>query len=265
MTDQNTPRDRRFSGRQITTMVAAVCVAVLASPLAAWAVVGSFSSSSSSIPAVYAKNTASGSGAKAVYGNAAGTSGTEYGVYGRSGSTQGYGVYSAGRIGSSGVLVCTKCVTGADVNAATLPTVPDSSRLGGHAPSYFARIVPLSWIQAPDTGVNHELADVGGLILSAECVTNTNSGINIVSIGAATDTAASSGTLNGFVVGTSSAGAFGFPLSTTRRAVADANGPQQVEGTATYRNNATRKVVTVSFHLYGGPNCEVFGNVLTSG
>lgn len=246
----------RFSGRQVTVMVVAVCAAIVAAPVAALAVVGSFSSTSASTPAVSARNSSSGSGAKAVYGNASATSGTVYGVYGRTSSTHGYGVYSAGRLGTSGALVCSHCVTGGDVNAATLPTVPNASKLGGNSPSYYARIVPLSRI-LPADGNDYKLADLGGLQVHASC-----SQAPRVELTFRTDDTASNGTLNYFFVTGDSAGAHGLPLSTSVDFFFDSTTTQE-EGTATYRNNATGRVVTVSFHLYG-PNCEVFGNILTT-
>lgn len=104
-----------------------------------------------------ATNSSSGSGAKAVYGNAPASHGTTYGVYGRATSADGYGVYSAGRLGSSGRLVCSRCVTGADVDAATLPEVPNAHKFAGHASSYYARIVPLSWVGAVGPGDTYRI------------------------------------------------------------------------------------------------------------
>jgi hypothetical protein len=256
---------KRFTGRQVTAMVIAVCIAVVAAPAAALAAIGTFSSGSASTPAVSAVNTAAGSGAKAVYGKASASSGTVYGVYGRSNSSSGYGVYSSGRLGSSEALVCSHCVTGGDINAASFPTVPNASDLGGHGPSYYARIVPLSWIGTPDTGELHELADVGGLIVYGDCYHDYDLGVQISNVDVATDSAAAAGTINFSTVSSSGdTSASGEPLSTTGETIATSSNAQQVEGTATYRNNATGQIATISFHTYAD-NCEVFGNVLTAG
>jgi hypothetical protein len=251
---------RRFTGQQITVMVIAASVAVIAAPVAALAAVASFSSGSATTPAVSAKNTSSGSGAKAVYGNASASKGTTYGVYGRAASAGGYGVYSAGRLGSSGKLVCSHCVTGADVNAATLPTVPDASDLGGHAPSYYARIVPLSWVGTTDQQL-HLLADVDGLSIYGLCNTSPDAELFL-----GPDTNADLGTVNYFdVFATNVATANGFPLTNTSpRLITFSAGTTQSEGTLTYRFDGTGRIVTINFHLYGA-NCELFGNVFTAG
>jgi hypothetical protein len=259
----DTTSHRLFSGRQITTMVVAGCVALVAAPVAARAATAVFSSSSASTPAVAARNSSAGTGAKAVYGNASAGHGITYGVYGRAGSAHGFGVYAAGRLGTSGALVCSRCVTGGDVNASTLPTVPDAARLGGHARSYYARIVPLSWLGSVGTG-DHLLADVDGLSVYAYCQpggsSTTDAGMTV-----AADTAAGAGTLNEFrVLSTELAFSNGFPLGTTKQSIGDSNGAVQTEGTAIYRNDATGRIVTINFHLYGS-NCEAFGDVVTAG
>jgi hypothetical protein len=257
--------EKRFTGRQLTVVVVAVCVAVVAAPVAAFAATGSFSSSSAK-PAVSAKNTSSASGAKAVYGNASATIGTTYGVYGRSRSADGYGVYSAGRLGSSGALVCSHCVTGADINAATLPKVPDASKLGDHGPSYFARIVPLSALLPTDPGCPnacnfHPLAHVDGLTVSGGC----NATLQVDAIAVTADSASDDGTVNFFyVTSPSTASAGGVPVGTSRQVIATSVGAVQTEGSVIYRNNATGRIITINFHLYGA-NCELFGDVVTAG
>jgi hypothetical protein len=251
---------RRFTGQQITVMVVAVCVAVVAAPVAALAAAASFSSRSASTPAVSAKNSSSGSGAKAVYGNAAASHGTTYGVYGRAASAAGYGIYSAGRLGSSGKLVCSHCVTGGDINIATVPTVPNAAELGGHARSYYARVVPLSWIGTTDQQL-HRLADVDGLSIYGLCNTSPDAELFL-----AADTDADLGTVNYFeVTATEFATASGFPLTNTSPRLIDVSaGPSQTEGTVTYRFNSTGRIITINLHMYGA-NCELFGNVLTAG
>ena len=254
---------RCFTGRQITVMVVAGCVAVVAAPVAALAAAASFSSSSASTPAVSAKNSSSGSGAKAVYGNASAGQGITYGVYGHSASAAGYGLYSAGRLGSSGALVCSHCVTGGDVDVAGLPTVPNAGKLGGHAPSYYARIVALSWIGAVGPG-DHRLGDVDGVSVYGYCEDLGTE--NQVGLTVAVDSAADNGTLNRFSVyaaGGPAASATGFPLSTTKQLIDSSDGTSQTEGTAIYRDNATGRIITINFHLYGA-NCEIFGDILTT-
>lgn len=51
---------------------------------------------------------------------------TTYGVYECAASTGGFGVYSAGRLGTSRKLICTHCLTGGDINAATFPTISNA-------------------------------------------------------------------------------------------------------------------------------------------
>jgi hypothetical protein len=251
--------EKRFTGRQIVTMVVAVSVAVVAAPVAALAATASFSSRSASTPAVAARNSSSGSGAKAVYGNASATKGRTYGVYGRAASTGGFGVYSAGRLGSSGKLVCSHCVTGADINAATLPTVPNATKLGNHPSPYYARIVPLSWVGTTDTKL-HKLADVDGLTVFGLCNTSPDAELFL-----AADSDADVGAVNYFdVTATNVATAYGFRLTTSPRLTVFSAGSTQTEGTITYRFDATRRVITIDFHLWGD-NCELFGNVLTAG
>jgi hypothetical protein len=263
MTGPGTTKERRFTGRQITVMVVAVCVAV-AAPAAAYAATASFVSNSASTPAVSAKNTASGQGAKAVLGNASARHGTTYGVYGRATSGNGYGVYAAGRLGTSGKLACSHCVTGGDVDVAGFPTVPDAKSLGGHAPSYYARTVPLSWVGSVAPG-DQRLADVDGLSVYVYCEDLGSK--NEVGMTVATDTSASAGTLNRFSVyaaGGGSATATGYPLSTTKELIDASDGAIQTEGTAIFRNNATGRIITIDFHLYGA-TCEAFGDVVTAG
>ena len=258
-----TPRADRFTGRQITTMVVAVCLVVVATPAVAAAATALFSSSSASTPALTAKNTSSGTGAKAVFGNATASGGTTYGVYGRAASPHGYGVFAAGRLGTSGPLVCSHCVSGGDVNASSLPAVPSANNLGGHAPSYYARVVPLSWIGTVGSG-DHLLADVDGLSVYGFCQVG-GSNTNDVGITVAADTTADNGTVNYFVVlSTQLAFADGFPLSTTKRDIGDSNGSGQTEGSAIYRNDATGRIITIDYHLFG-QTCELFGDVTTSG
>ena len=258
--DGTDDRMQRFSGRQITIIVVAVCLTVVATPFAALAASASFSSNSASTPAVSARNTASGSGAKAVLGNATATSGTVYGVYGHAGSAQGYGVYSSGRLGTSGRLVCSQCVTAADVDTAGFPTVPDASKLGGHTPSYYARVAPLSAI-VPGNGQDQVLADIDGITIVGNCVS-----VPQVSLGFRADSTADDGTLNYFEVNhNASVVASGSPLSTGTVYLPSANAFEaQTEGTAIYRNSTTGRVITVNFHLYA-QNCEVFGQATTAG
>jgi hypothetical protein len=257
---------RRFTSRQITVMVVAVSTAVfVAAPVAALAAAGSFTSSSAGTPAVSAKNTSSGSGAKAVFGNASASRGTTYGVYGRASSSGGFGVYSAGRLGSSGKLVCTHCVTGGDVDTETLPSVPsanDANALAGHAPAYYARIVPLSELLPADSDY-HTLATVDGLSVLGKCTTFPQATIAVE----ADSSAAAKAEVNYFYVDSSAhAQAGGAPLAQSVEArIAVSTGPTQTEGSAIYRNNATGREITINYHLYAAAECEVFGDVLTAG
>jgi hypothetical protein len=259
----------RFTGRQLTTMVVALSVAIVAAPVAALAATGSFASSSASVAAVSATNSAAASGAKAVYGNASGTSGTTFGVLGAANSSAGYGVYSAGRLGTTGALVCAHCVDGADINAPTFPRVPDAGKLAGHAPSYYARIAPLSWA-GPVGPAENGIAVLGGVIVYASCRASNPGPTAQLAVAAQTD--ADAGTINYFDVqpigstriGTPNAQAGGQPLTAVPVRVAESIGAIQVEGTATFRRNSDGRVVTISFHLYGA-TCEVFGNALTTG
>lgn len=250
------PATQRVTGRQLTVIIVAVSAAVIATPMVALAATGTFSSASARTPAVSAKNGSSGSGAKAVYGNAAASRGSVYGVYGHTNSAHGYGVYSAGRLGSSGELVCAQCVTGADVNASTFPTVPDAGKLGGHTPSYYARIIPLSAVLPLDT-TDHLLADVDGLRVFGEC------GSHFVNIAVRTDSTADDGTINFFFVSGTSAQSGGTPLTTTRVQLASAFSSIQTEGSAVYRRGASGRIVTINFHLFGD-GCELFGDALTA-
>jgi hypothetical protein len=247
-----------LSGRQVTVIVVAVCAALVASPVVALAATGTFASSSASQPAVSAKNSSSGSGAKAVSGNASASSGSVYGVYGHTNSSHGYGVYSAGRLGTSGALACAHCVTGADVNAATLPTVPSASKLGGHAPSYYARIVPLSDV-LPRDGSDQHLADVAGLKVLASC----SSAPNYIYFAVAADSSARVGTVNYFYVSGTSAQSGGAVLDTTYQIIAHSSGGIQTEGNLVYRDNATGQIITFDFHLFGD-GCQLFGSVITT-
>jgi hypothetical protein len=237
-------------------LVVAVCTTVIAAPIAAIAATAVFTSSSASTPAVTATNSSATSGAKAVYGNASASSGTVYGVYGHTSSGSGYGVYSAGRLGSSGPLVCSHCVTGGDVNAATFPTMPNASKLGGNAPSYYARIVPLSSV-VPADNASHLLASVDGLEVFGWCDTSPR-----IRIFLAADTA---GTVNYFDVSGSTATANGFGIAAdTAEVVAASSGAQQTEGSAIYRSDTTGRIITINFHLFGA-GCQLFGDVLTTG
>jgi hypothetical protein len=224
-----------------------------------------FSSNSATTPAVSARNASSGSGAKAVFGNAAAATGTGTGVYGRSASAHGYGVYSAGRLGSSGALVCAHCVTGADIRVDTVPQVPsaaEAARLGGHLPAYYARVVPLSWV-GPTDATYHRIADVAGLGVYGMC-TATGGG-NLVQLYASADTAAGTGTMNIFVVEAGgTAIATGYPVGTAKVELNKSLGTNQDEGRAIYRDDATGRIVTIENHTYGA-NCEVFGDVITTG
>jgi hypothetical protein len=253
--------DRRLSPRQVTIMVVALCVAVVLAPVAAVAATAAFSSGSASTPAVSAKNTSSGTGAKAVYGNASASGGINYGIYGRTASAQGYGVYSAGRLGTSGALVCSHCVTGGDLKVASLPPLPDADHLGGHAASYYAHVVPLSY-SATELG-DHLVVAVDGLAIHVDC--ELQSVIPIESLRMAASSDGADGTLNWFsVTAGGTASASGTPLTTTMQSVATSTSGAQVEGTAIYRNNASGQIITVDFHLYAA-TCELFGDVLTSG
>lgn len=255
---------RAVSGRQLTAMVMAICLAVIATPVVAVAASAMFSSHSARTPAVAAKNTAAGNGAKAISGYASGKSGTTYGVYGKSRSAHGYGIYSAGRLGSSGPLVCSHCVSGADVKASTLPTVPsatDAGALGGHKPLYYARVVPLSWIGVAD-GARHKIADLDGFGVYGNCETS-NSG-QIVHVWVAADDISGAGTVNYFIAqygGTLETN--GYPVETTQVEINRSVSTGQYEGTAIYRNNATGRIITIDTHTYGA-NCEVFGDMLTT-
>lgn len=252
---------RLFTGRQVTVMVVAVCVAVVVTPVAAFAASGSFSSSSASTPAVTAKNTSSGDGAKAVYGNASAGSGKTYGIYGHTNSSHGFGVYSAGRLGSTGELVCPHCVTGGDIDAATLPTVPsaaDAEHLDGHAPSYYARIVPLSVILPSDFNY-HVIATVDGLHVWGYC--QTGGGTDGIALSAAS--AAAVGTANYFHASANTVVASGTPIGTNPFTIAVSQGDLQVEGVIIYRNDATGRIITINFHLWG-TGCQLFGTVTTS-
>lgn len=244
-------------------MVVAVSAAVMvAAPVAALAAAGSFTSNSASTPAVSAKNTSSGSGAKAVYGNASAGQGTTYGVYGRAGSSGGYGVYSAGRLGASGDLVCSHCVTGGDVDAATLPTVPNASKLNGHSPAYYARVVPFSAL-VPGDFDNHKLAELDGLSIFGRC-TSVPTATLIVQ---ADDATAADAEINYFSVNSfGDAQAGGQPVTQSVEIhIASSSAQTQTEGSATYRNNATGRIITIDYHLYGdAPDCQVFGNAFTS-
>lgn len=246
----------RFTGRQLTVIIVAVCAAIIATPAVALAATATFSSASASTPAVSAKNSSSGSGAKAVYGNAAASGGTVYGVYGHTNSADGYGLYSAGRLGSSGELVCTQCVTGADIKASTFPTVPDAGKLGGHAPSFYARTVPLSAVLPLDS-TDHVVANVDGLQVLGEC------GSHVDNIAVRTGSTADNGTVNYFYVSGTSAQSGGSPLTTTRLQIASSFNATQTEGTAVYRNEATGRIITINFHLFGD-GCELFGDVNTA-
>lgn len=247
---------RRVSPRQITVMVVAVCAAVIATPIAARAATALFTSSSANAPAVTAKNSASGAGAKAVYGNASARSGKVYGLYGHTNSGGGYGVYSAGRLGSSGALVCSHCVTGGDVNAATFPRMPNSDQLGGHGPTYFARFVPL--FSVIPAGQGEVVARVGSVEVDGLC---TGSEVKMF---AHTHGPGATGTLNWFTVTGSTATASGVVLGGGGQVVAKSVGAEQTEGTAIYRDGNTWQIVTINFHLFGA-GCQLFGDMLTDG
>jgi hypothetical protein len=249
----------RFSARQVTVMVVAICVAVTAAPIAAVAATGAFSSGSSISPAVSAKNTSSGSGAKGIDGYASALSGTVYGVYGRTNSRNGFGVYSAGRLGTSGALVCSHCVTGGDVNVATLPTVPDASGLGGHKPAYYARFVPLS-STLPGDDQQYALATVDGLQVVGACA----SGGGFVTIKLRTDSVADDGTLSLTQVQGTSAATDEFDISPTTFVAPSASNTSTLQGTAIYRNNATGRIVRFDYHL-NGQACGVFGDLIAAG
>jgi hypothetical protein len=254
-------RARFFTARQVTVIVVAACIGLVAAPVAARAAAAAFSSASASTPAVAAKDSSSVSGAKGVYGYASGSSGTTYGVYGRAASPQGYGVYSAGRLGTSGSLVCSHCVTGGDLDVTSLPTVPDASKLGGHEPSYYARIVPLSWrgTTLGDTLV----VDVDGLDVHADCEMPS---LHVVSeaLSVAANSSAQNGTLSWFSVASATASSSSAALSTTEQTVAVSNSGSVTEGTAIYHNTATGQIIDISFHL-SASNCELFGEVTTGG
>lgn len=256
------------STRQVTIMVVAVCVAVIGAPVAARAASAVFTSNSASTPAVSAINSASGTGATGVSGDASARTGTTYGVYGHDTSSDGYGVYSAGRLGTSGALVCSQCVTGADVDASTLPTVPNASKLGGHARPYFARMVPLSWIGSDN--VWREVADVDGVQVWTVCASYFSPPRDM-ELAIDPGSAQAVGTVNfSRISATGTADAGGFPEQypvppeIDHYQIADSVDTTQVEGTAIYRSNATGRIVTINYHLYGA-GCELFGDVLTTG
>ena len=243
--------------RQLPLIALALGAALLALPVAAQAATAVFTSNSADTPALTATNSSPGRGAKAVYGNAYATTGKVYGVYGRSDSNRGYGVYSAGRLGSSGPLVCAQCVDGGDLDIASVPTVPDADKLAGHPAAYYARVVPLSTVLALDDQ-NHVVADVGGLQVIGDC---THYGKEFLLV--QPDDGAGPGTVNYFYVSGPNAQSGG--AGTTAGAqvqIAMSAGGGQTEGTVIYRSSAGR-IVTVNFHLYDA-GCELFGDVLTS-
>lgn len=171
----------RFSGRQATIIVVAVCAAVIGAPAVAWATVGYFTSTTNRAAAATGVNSSSGGGAKGVYGFATATSGSTYGVYGRTKSAAGFGVFSAGRLGTSGALVCPHCVTGGDINASTFPTVPsanDANSLGG---------VPAGSIYQPCAGNASDGQD------------GTIKGKAVIDGSTATSTLSTTGVTHGFV------------------------------------------------------------------
>jgi hypothetical protein len=184
-------------------------------------------------------------------------------VYGHAASSGGFGVYSAGRLGSSGDLVCSHCVTGGDVDAATLPTVPNASKFSGHTSSYYARVVPFS-ARVPGDQANHKLAEVDGLSIIGSCSSFPTASLIVE----ADTTAAANAEVNYFSVNASGdAQAGGQPMTqSVELHIAISSAQKQTEGTATYRNNVTGRVITIEYHLYGdAPDCEVFGNAFTAG
>ncbi|MGZ6528139.1 MAG: hypothetical protein ACXVES_13240 [Actinomycetota bacterium] len=106
--------------------IAAITLAIVMIPVVALAAVGSFTSSTTT-PAVTAKNTSATAGAKAIYGLESSTaSGIRTGIVGQALGTGGvgvtgtgarYGLYSNGPIGvaSGKNLVCSGCVTSTDL------------------------------------------------------------------------------------------------------------------------------------------------------
>ena len=256
---------QRGTGRRVTVVIGAACAVIVAAPATAIAAAAVFTSSSASTPAVSATNTSGGTGAKAVYGNATATTGTIYGVYGQAASAAGYGVYSAGRLGTTGTLVCTHCVTGTDIAASTFATVPsatNAAKLGGQTPSYFARMVPLSAILKTGVGAA-EVADVDGLQVWGECDTGNPQQVFLI-IGA--DSGAG-GRVNYFSVDSQGhAVAKGSPVSpaTGLLVIAESDGTDQVEGTLIYRLDFNARIITVNFHLYGA-GYELSGDALTAG
>jgi len=107
----------------------------------------------------------------------------------------------------------------------------------------------------------HLLADVDGLAVSAGC----NATLQVDAIAVTADSASDDGTVNFFyVTSPSTASAGGTPIGTGRQVIATSVGAVQTEGSVIYRNNATGRIVTINFHLYGA-NCELFGDVVTAG
>ena len=146
-----------------------------------------------------------------------------------------------------------------------------ANTFGGHGPSYYAHIVPLSWTHAPEPTTFHGIAIVRGVVVYASCKLGDTGALAQVSVAAHTD--ADAGTINVFTVRstlndtrpstTGPAVAFGKPLTATPLAIARTDRAEQIEGTATYRRDSDGRVVTIEFHAYADATCEVFGNVIT--
>src|SRR4029078_973113 len=111
------------------------------------------------------------------------------------------------------------------------PPGPDARDLGGHTPSYYARIVPLSSIGTTDQQL-HLLADVDGLSIYGLCNTSPHAELFL-----GLDTDADLGRVNYFdVFVTNVASANGFPLTNTSpRLITFSAGTTQSEGIVTYR------------------------------
>src|SRR5882724_6696051 len=117
-------------------MVVALAGAVVLAPGVVWAAAASFTSTTATAAVTGTSSYAAGKG---VYGHETSTStGAHYGIYGAASGTGGYGVlgsgtkygvYSSGPLGvvSGKTLVCTKCVTTADVGVMPAASVYNPS------------------------------------------------------------------------------------------------------------------------------------------
>jgi hypothetical protein len=149
---------------------------------------------------------------------------------------------------------------GKDIDESKLGTVPNASSVGGHAPSYFSRVIPFgvsNFIPAGHSGANVSLGAIDGLTVSASCYSLDPATINF--------TASSPSTVNFFHVDNNKQpGENGVALS-SHGTVADAVGVnERVEGQAIYRRNSDGAVVIVTYHVFA-PSCEFIGTITASG